>query len=63
MAENQLVLAFDGRLAGEAQEYGDQGTNRSWRHENERAARHDGQNWLNRRVRTRMHGGVGGGGP
>jgi hypothetical protein len=32
-------------------------------YDHERPAREDGLNWLNRRVRTRMHGGVGGGAP
>ena len=38
-------------------------SNRLWRLRRRKRGPPVGLNWLNRRVRTRMHGGVGGGGP
>ena len=60
--KNQLELAFTAERKGEARTPDRKGTESSMaRYESERLA--ERLNPPNRRVRTRMHGGVGGGGP
>ena len=61
--KNQLELAFTTKQNGEAERWAGRDRIAYGDYENERRAHADGLNWLNRRVRTRMHGGVGGGAP